>query len=279
MLRPWRRIAVATFAGTAAIAAQLTLIAPAQAAAPTITVAATSKIAPVTGDVMVVYLGGAYSSATIHGTIAGAAAGEVAVLYGQQFPYKKPPVRLGAVTLHSSTLAYSFRVTPDLATHYAVKLFTSASARIPAATSRVQNVYVLANGKVTGGKSCQRDRPVCHETYHLYIIVPPSALSTEMGKHTYPYVGLNLAPTSAPPPPKWLYLNAYHASVTTARKTNTDEFVNVLTFRLPIGNDGYYFNWLTCARDTVRADGLGLPGSHGCGYLHRVSGTHFSYLG
>jgi hypothetical protein len=115
---------------------------------------------------MIVYLGGLYGSATIHGKITGAAAGEVAVLYGQQFPYKKPPVRLAAVTLKSSAPVYSFTVTPDLATHYAVRLFASGTARAAIATSKVQNVYVLPKGNVTGGKSCQNDRPVCHETFH-----------------------------------------------------------------------------------------------------------------
>jgi hypothetical protein len=277
MLRPWRRAAVATLAGAAAIAAQLTLIAPAQAAAPTITIAATSKIAPVTGDVMIEYLGGTYGSAKIHGQITGAAAGEVAVLYGQQFPYKKPAVRRGAVTLKSSTLAYSFTVAPDLATHYTVKLFASATARVAMATSKVQNVYVVGNGNVTGGKVC--NGPVCQETFHLYWIVPPSALSTEMGKHTYPYVGVNLSATGTPPPPKWLYLNAYNSSVTKAKRVSASEFVNVLTFKFTTGNDGYYFNFAPCARDTVAKDGLGLPGSHGCGYLKRVSGTNIPYLG
>ena len=136
MVRTWQRAAVAALVGAAAIAAQLTGVVPAQAAAPTITIFATSKLAPVTGDVMIVYLGGLYGSATIHGKITGAAAGEVAVLYGQQFPYKKPPVRLAAVTLKSSAPVYSFRVTPDLATRYAVRLFASGTARPPSPPPR-----------------------------------------------------------------------------------------------------------------------------------------------
>ena len=278
MRRPWRRAAVAILAGAAAIAAQLTVIAPAQAAAPTITIFATSKLPVITNDVLVVYLGGTYGSATIHGKITGAAAGEVAALYAQQFPYKKPPVRLGSVTLKSSTPVYSFTVTPDLATHYAVKLFASGTARAAMATSKAKNVYVLANGYATGGKSCQNDRPVCHETYHLYTFVPPSALSTEMGKHVYPYVGVSLSPTSVPPPPKWLYLNAYHSVVTRGHRINAGEFVNVFTFRFTIGNGSANYTAVTCDRDTVSKDGIGLPGSHGCGYLHRISGTNVPYL-
>ncbi len=59
MLRAWRRAAlVATLTGSAAVAAQLAAVVQAQAATPTITVAATSRIAPVTGDVFVFFLGG-----------------------------------------------------------------------------------------------------------------------------------------------------------------------------------------------------------------------------
>ena len=246
MISTGRRAAVAALAGAAAITAQLTGVVPAQAAAPTITIFATSKLPVVTNDVFVVYLGGKYGSATIHGKITGAAAGEVAALYAQQFPYKKPPVRLGSVTLKSSTPVYSFPVTPELATHYAVKLFASGTARAAMATSKVQNVYVIPNGNVTGGKSCENDRPVCHETYHVYTILPPSALTTEIGKHIYPYVGVNLSPTSEPPLPKWLYLNAYHSSVTTGHRINAGKFVSVFTFRFTIGNDGANFNWTLC---------------------------------
>ena len=89
MFRAWRRAAVVAVIGGAAIAAQLTAVVPAQAAAPTVTIAAGSKIKPVTGDVYAVYLGGSYGNATIHGTITGAAAGEVATLYAQRFPFTK----------------------------------------------------------------------------------------------------------------------------------------------------------------------------------------------
>jgi hypothetical protein len=240
----------------------------------------------VTHDVWIVYLGGTYGSATIHGQITGAAAGQVAAQYAQQFPYKKPAARLASVTLKAATSAYSLKVAPDLATRYEVKLFASSTARTAMAASPVQNVYVIPNGNITGGKVCKTG-PVCDETYHIYTIVPPSALSTEIGKHIYPYVGVNLSPTSEPPPPKWLYLNAYHSVIGPAKKIDTGEYVNVLTFRFTIGNDGYYYNWTGCIRDTwtgcirdtVSKDGLGLPGPHGCGTLKKVPGTSFLYLG
>ena len=175
---------------------------------------------------------------------------------------------------------YSFTVAPDLATRYAVRLFASGTAKAPLATSKAQNLYVLAYRYYTGGKSCANDRPVCHETFRIYTIVPAAAFGTEIGKHVYPYVGVNLSSTGIPPPPKWLYLNAYHSVVTAGHRTSSaDEFENTFTFRFTIGNDGAYWNMDTCARDSESKDGLGLPGSHGCGYYHRVPGSSRLYLG
>jgi hypothetical protein len=99
LFRAWRRAAVVALVGGAAIATSLAVVTPAQAAAPTITIAAASKIKPLTGDVYVVYLGGSYGNATIHGIITSAAAGEVATLYAQRFPYTKAPAPVRAVTL------------------------------------------------------------------------------------------------------------------------------------------------------------------------------------
>ena len=261
MFRAWRGAAVVALVGGAAIATPLAAVVPAQAAAPTITIAAASKIKPVTGDVYVVYLGGSYNNATIHGTITAAAAGEVATLYAQRFPYTKAPAPLRSVTLSGSgTRTYSFTVTPTLATRYEVKLFAKSTLL---ATSPTKSVYVVASGSVTGGASC--GRPVCKETFRVYTVLPSSALSVEMRKHIYPYFGLNLAPVVEPPPPTWLYLNAGHGSVSAAHRINANVFENTITFTFTIGNDGYHWAWVACTKDTVSADGLGLPGYHGCG--------------
>jgi hypothetical protein len=279
MIRKWHRAAAAALAGAAVIAAQFMATTPARAAAPSITIFAKSRLAPVGGDVMLVYLGGTYGNATIHGKITGAAAGEVAALYAQQWPYTKPAVRLTTKTLTASAQVYSFLVAPDLATRYSVKLFARATARTALAISKTQYVYVLAYRWITGGTSCQNDRPVCHETFHIFTLVPDSALGVEMGKTVFPYVGANLSATGAPPLPQWLYLYAYNSGVTAAREMHTFEFENTLTFRITVGNDGFSFNFETCTRDSVDADGLGLPGSHGCGSVSRVSGTVYTYLG
>jgi len=279
MLRAWRRATlVATLTGSAAIAAQLAAVVPAQAATPTITVAATSRMPAVTGDVFVYFEGGKYGSARIHGTIAGAAAGEVATLYAQRFPYATVARPVSSTTLSATgpTTAYSFTVTPTLATRYQVKVFARKSATTPLATSSRQSVYVMANGWTTGGKTC--GRPVCRETFHIFTVVPSSALGVEMSKPDYPYFGINLTTTAGiPSPPRWLYLNAGHASVAGARKISADEFENTLTFSFTVGNDGFHWAWTACVKDTVSRDGLGLPGSHGCG-ARRVLRT-VSYLG
>jgi len=111
----------------------------------------------------------------------------------------------------------------------------------------------------------------------MYSIVPSSALAVEMSKHVYPYFGLNLSATGTPPYPAWLYLNAGNARVSPAHRITASEFETTLTFTFTTGNDGAAWNWTACWKDTVSRDGLGLPGSHGCG-AHRIR-SNFSYLG
>jgi hypothetical protein len=267
MLRQWRRAALVALAAGAAVAAQLVATGPAQAAAPAITIAATAKLPPVTGYVSVIYRAGPYANAKIHGTITGATAGEVAALYAQQFPYKRPAVRLSSITLKTARTAYSFTVTPTLATRYAVRLFASSKATTPIASSRAQDLYVTNQQLFTKGPQ-QCGRPVCHEVFPIDTFVPPSTLSAEIGKHVYPYFGLNLGPSTSklpPPPPKWLYLNAGHASVTKARRISAGEFEYTLTYSFTIGNHSFYWLPNFCTRDTESKDGLGLPGYHSCG--------------
>ena len=278
MLRAWRRAAlVAALTGSTAIAAQLAGVVPAQAATPTITVAATSSNPRVTGDVWVVYLGGKYSRARIHGTITGATNGEVATLYAQRFPYARAAMPVRSITLSATgpTTAYSFTVAPSLATRYQVKVFARKGATAPLATSHSQNLYVVTGGYTTGGNNCPG--AVCRETYHMYSILPSSALRVEMSKHFYPYFGLNLSATSTPPYPTWLYLNAGNAIVSPPHRITASEFETTVKFTFTTGNDGAAWNWNGCWKDTVSSDGLGLPGSHHCG-AHRIRAS-LSYLG
>jgi hypothetical protein len=253
-----------TLAASAAIAAQLTVIGPAQAAAPVISIAATPKIKPVTHDHFVVFHGGALASAQIHGTITGAAAGEVAALYALQFPYKTPPARLGSIRLKAAKTVYSFPVTPTLATRYVVRLFADSAFKTQLASSAAANLYVVAGGFFTGG-SATCTRPVCHQTFHVFAIVPASALRVEMRKHFYTYFGLNLGSVRVPPPPSTLVVFGGHAHTSPPGQISADEFERTVTFAFTIGGHSYSWAWLECAKDSESIDGLGLPGSHGCG--------------
>jgi len=276
MLRAWRGAVVAAVVAGTAIAAQLVVIAPAQAAAAAISIAATSEIKPVTGDVLVVYHISSLSSAKLAGTVTGGAAGEVAALYAQPFPYKKAGTRVASITLKAATTAYSFTVKPTLATHYAVKLFASGTATAPVASSAARAVYVASDQTISPYQKC--GRPVCHETYHIDTFVPASALKFEMAKHLYPYSGLSLSATGTPGAPKWLYLNAGHPTVSKPHRVSATEFENTLTFSFTIGNDGFYFIPSYCTKDAESSDGIGLPGRHGCGASRILTATT-AYLG
>lgn len=203
------------------------------------------------------YIGGVHSNARIHGNISGAAAGEVASVFAQQWPFNKAPVKVGSTTLTAATTTYSFTVKPALYTKYAVRVFADSTSTTPLGTSVVQNLYILPNGSVNNAQPCAR--PVCHETFRAYSNVPPSTLNTEMAKHVYPYFGIFLSPTQEPPPPNFLYLNAGHASVAPVRKINSFTFLRTISYSFTIGNNGYFWLWTACTKDTVYADGLGLP--------------------
>lgn len=272
MFNRWRRAVVVAVAVGVAIVAQLAAIAPASAApapaapaAPRVGVAVTSSFRPVTGDVFVTFHGGTFSDAKVHGTITSAATGEVAVLFGQVFPYKKPSVRLGSVNLTAAKKAYSFTVTPTLATRYSVRLFASGAPKaLRLATSRAVNIYVISNGFFNGGHAgC--GRPTCHQTVHVFTIVPASILRAEMAKAVHSYFGLSLGAVSPPPPPKLLRQYGGHSRATRARRVSSTEFEHTISFTFGIGGHSFRYAWLACFHDTEAKDGIGLPGHHGCG--------------
>ena len=247
------------------------------AKAMTVPISVKSALPPVTGDVYVVYLGGSQANAEVYGDISKAANGEVAQLYAQPFPYQNAPTQIGSVILHpaGTTASYEFRVTPTLATRYRVEVFQSSTASTPFATSGIATIYVVLGGTTGNSQTCSR--PVCHESFQTTNLVPPSALQTEISKPWYAYFGLNLAPTKQPPTPKWLVLGAGHGHVTASRRISADEFGNTVTFSFQIGNDAYDWSSSTCTQDTEAADGIGLPGHHGCGDPRVLNSA--SYLG
>jgi Protein kinase domain len=265
-----RRIWILAAAAAVAVLVAAGVIAAARSGggppAPTsFSIAAKSAQAPLSGDVYVVYKYGHQASARISGQIKGVTGGEVAQLDAQQFPYHRPPVPVGSVILHPAarTATYSFRVTPTLATRYRVELFPNSTATSPLATSPAKTVYVTLIALSGDGQTCQR--PVCRESLPSHVFVPPSALSTELAKPWYPYFNLKLSPGREPPSPKTLLLGAGHPHVSASRRVAAGEFEMTITFSFRVGNDAYYWNWTTCAKDTEARDGLGLPGSHGCG--------------
>jgi hypothetical protein len=263
MMRAWSRAAGIAVAGVLAIGAPLAAAGQAQAAAPAISVAASSNLPLVTHDALVLYQYGAYASAKIHGTIAGAAAGEVARLYAQPFPYSKAATAVATVTLNASKASYSFTVSPSLATRYQVKLFRSKTAAAPVASSSQQNVYVTLANVATASKAC--GRPTCIEMITLKTKVPASALSTEMGKKVYAYSGLSLSKSGTPKPPATLALNGQMAKVGRTVRLSATQYRVTIKFTFTVGNDGYVFIWNECSKDAVATDGIGLPGTHSCG--------------
>jgi hypothetical protein len=274
MFRGWRRATVAALVTGVAIAGQLAGVGTAHAStAPTISIAATTKLKPVSGDSLVVYHLSTYNSAKLHGTIANATTGEVAALYAQPFPYKKPATRVGSITLKAAKTAYSFTVTPSVVTHYAVRLFASSTATAAVASSPAKTLYVTSDQYITGGQKCSR--PVCHETFQVHTYVPDSALGVEMSKHPYPYFGVSLGSSAIPPEPKWLTLNGANAKVTKSRRISAGEFENTLSFSFTLGTHSYAWIPLFCTKDAVSKDGLGLPGSHGCGASRIASNQYY----
>ena len=232
-------------------------------------VAARSATKPETGDVWTVYGLPSDASAQIYGTIRGTVSGEVARLYAQPFPFSAAPRPVGSlVRLHpkgkAGKASYSFQVTPSLATRYRVKVFQSHSATAALASTATTTVYVASGFSPTSpSASCRR--PVCRETLTGDVLVPASAMSTEISKPVYAYFGLNLSKSGTPPQPAGLELRAGDAKVST-KLVSATEYQITVTFTFSVGKTGgYSWGWNACTKDTETQDGIGLPGSHGCG--------------
>jgi hypothetical protein len=275
--RVW--LAAAAVASVAGIGQVPALAAPTTTA--TISIAAKSASKPVTHDVFVVFRARSLSNAHIKGSVTGATSGQVLQLFAQQFPFKKAPVALGSpVTLASTSMPYSFGVTPTLATRYHVDLFTDASETTMVATSAIRIVYVTSSGHWSRVQSCNRrgQRPVCHQRLHLKLTVPPATLRAEQRKRFHLYFGLKLDRSGrAPGPPKRLKLGAGHGHIVSVKKLNAAQYLATMTFSFRVGNAGYYFLVGACQKDTESTDGLNLPGHHGCG--DRFISSKIPYLG
>jgi hypothetical protein len=256
--------AVAVAAGVAGAGAGTAAASAARPAASAVSITLTtkSKLPKVTGDTLVLFRSGNDAVATISGSVTGAAAGDTATLLAEPFGATKyvpvgSPLKLGS----GSAVPYSFRVTPLLATSYEVRVATSAGKKL--GTSAPGTVYVTGSGAVTGSRHCRR--PVCHITLHLWLKVPATAYKTEAAKHVYLYSRLRLAAKHVPALPKVLELNR-KATASRPDKLHAYEFKITVRFAFDIGEHSAY-RWRVnfCTRDSESADGLGLPGQHGCG--------------
>ena len=267
--RGWRRrgaaVSLTVVVAVATIIAAVALRGASSGGPVTVPIAVTSSLPPVTGDVLVQSQGGKDASARVQGEINGVTRGEVAELYAQQFPYRRAAAPVSSVILRPTgrTAKYAFTVTPILATRYRVELFPSSTATAPVGRSATRTVYVTLSGTSGDGQACSR--PVCHETFQMHVAVPASALSAEISKRWLPYFAVNLAPKVQPASPAELVLGFGDPHVTASRRISATEFRVTITFAFTVGNDGYNWSWNTCSKDSEAADGIGLPGPHGCG--------------
>jgi hypothetical protein len=251
--------------------------AAAPAVGPSVSIGAKSSFAAWKGRVYVSFLKGGYGNALITGTVRHARAGQVIRLISQAFPFSSPGIRVQSQTLeHGGTQQFTFAVTPRIATRYAVRLFRNARAKTPITHSNTRTVFVAYGGNV--GKPAKCKRPVCTQHIWVRIEVPASAMSLEKAKPWFIYVGVRLGPPRRPASaPKWLKLDS-KATFTQPQQVKPNRFRTKLTFSFRVGNHSVQWLWTACTRDTEASDGIGLPGSNGCGALTKVRANR-SYLG
>jgi hypothetical protein len=274
---PRRRILIgASILAAAGLAIGLLL--PGNQAPPiTVPISVHSANPAVTGDTYVVYLGGNNANADVSGEIKNAANGEIAELYAQQFPYRNAPAEVSSAILHptGTTARYEFQVTPTLATRYQVEVFHNSTSSAPFAKSATATVYVSANQ--TTGNSVSCISATCTESILIAFLVPPSVLQAELSKPLNIYFNVNLSKSRVPPEPQWLNLGGGHGVVVGKQQMGPHEFTETIGLTFAIGNDSYHWALKTCIKDTEAADGLGLPGYHGCGGQRVLSSDE--YLG
>jgi hypothetical protein len=288
--RPFRRaaivLAVIAVLAAAGVAVVTTGVLRSPAAKPkpppklaSFPITARSGLAPQSGDVWVMYGDGGAGQAQVYGEVKGARRGYVAWLYAQPFPFTAKPAAVASVTLHPARklAPYAFKVTPVLATRYYVSVFASRTSKRLLGSSSTAAVYVATTMTHTTARACSR--PTCHETFTLKVRVPPSTLGTELAKRWYTYFGLTLSKSATlPKGPAVLQLGAGSPKISAPRRISADEYAVTVTFSFPIGKKGANtWFWAACAPDSETADGIGLPGAHGCG-AKAIPAVH-SYLG
>jgi len=279
MPKIWRRIVPVAVAG-GLVAAAGAIPAEAASTSTSVSINATSPNYPfgtvnhkVDGYALVLYNAPkGWNTATISGKVSGGTSGETAALLAEPFNATRFSTTATAAVKGAST-SYTFKVKPTLATKYEVEVLSGSTVK---ATSNVAAVYVTETPsaskwttKCSGGN--------CTFSFKYYQELPASAYKTETAKPWFFYFDLDpkLSPTSFP---KYLYLDK-SASVSKPHKLSSIEYYVTVTwsYKTTLKNPANYGIADMCTKDSESRDGLGLPGSHGCG-AKRVS-TSADYVG
>jgi hypothetical protein len=202
------------------------------------------------------------NKATVSGRLSTGAAGVGVTLETSRFPFASGFSQAASGQTKANG-DYALRFAPTLATRARVR-----AASQPPAQSKVVNAYVIAgyshvSCKITtssGDTSCSAPKGSGQMSIHLRYrrIWPASAYDSEAAKPVYVYFGKRNGP-------------AAHPDSVTLRKTvsqtklgNNRTYVSAShTFTAPTTKWSYQI--ATCIRFTESADGVGLPGHHGCG--------------
>jgi hypothetical protein len=217
---------------------------------------------------VVVYKDGGAATGVVSGKVTTTATNDTAQLMKEQFgqtKYTDVGTPQPLTTVNSTTAKFSFSVTPSLATHYKVQLAGTDTELSSAVT-----VYVTAGGRPFSDIKASCSPTTCKLSFRATVLLPSSALKTEMKKHWFLYLAIGY-----PRLPKNYTLDK---SATESRaKRVKGGYARTLTYRFRLGNGRPNPFPAFCTKDSESKDGMGLPGHHSCG-AKRVPRTVI-YLG
>jgi len=265
--RFWRLAVIITTAGGLSLAGAGTALAGRAARTDLdVTIGTASTFVPVNGDTLVRY-GAPFPQATakVSGSVTGIPASLTSVVVtlldkpfgGPAFSSTGPQATLRPT---GGSAAYTFPVTPKLATSYEVEISQTADSA-PMQTSGPQTVYVIPDVTVTGLKCA---RPSCSGKLVITARFPAPAFGTESPKKLNVYQGIRESADSTPAEPDRLSLVGTAGHVVRDATKFTVQYTVRYGFNIGPG-EGYQWKINYCTADTETADGIGLPGHHGCG--------------
>jgi hypothetical protein len=266
--RFWRLTVIAFTAGGLSLAGAGTALAGGAARADLgVTIDTASAFVQVGQDTLVRWgAPAAQSTATVSGSVTCIPAGLASVvvtLLDRPFGAKAFTAAGQQSTLRPAadgSATYSFPVIPDRATGYEV---TVSEAGAALKTSDPRTVYVIPDVTVTDSAStCAR--PTCAGTLTVTTLLPPAAFAAESAKHLELYSGLREAADRTPAAPARLRLMAAARHPVLNPAQGTVRYTFGYTFNIGPA-EGYQWKVNYCTADTEAADGIGLPGPHGCG--------------